>query len=365
MNENATVKSSILLENLKWKKHKGHILKASIADNIKIEYLYVNGEKQHVARYPNYDSNVRHFNGFSADATSPKRVKRWKNPEGGIIHAMHSAEWGGYQYLIKGKLANGELDLEGGFQNNRPMGMHAKYRMVENIYEELDAVNEWYYDDKKQVLYFIPPANMDLANAIIEVPQAECLFKFVGTENNPIANFSIVGLNLEHTNPTFLKTKEPLLRSDWMIYRGGAIYLEGAEDCLVDKCTIREIGGNAVMVSGYARNISIARNHIYNIGASGVSFIGSPNAVRSPSFQYGEHVDFKNLDLAVGPKTNEYPAYSYAENNLIHDVGRVEKQVAGVQISMASNINIIHNSIYNLPRAGINVSEGTWGGHLN
>ena len=46
------------------------------------------------------------------------------------------------------------------------------------------------------------------------------------------------------------------------------------------------------------------------------------------------------------------------------DIGLVEKQIAGVQISMAMNITVRHNSIYDLPRAGINVSEGTWGGHV-
>jgi len=35
-----------------------------------------------------------------------------------------------------------------------------------------------------------------------------------------------------------------------------------------------------------------------------------------------------------------------------------------VQLSMTMNITVSHNSIYDVPRAGINVSEGTWGGHI-
>jgi hypothetical protein len=49
---------------------------------------------------------------------------------------------------------------------------------------------------------------------------------------------------------------------------------------------------------------------------------------------------------------------------LIHGIGRVERQPAGVQISMAMNITARDLSIYDCARAGINVSEGTWGGHL-
>jgi hypothetical protein len=49
---------------------------------------------------------------------------------------------------------------------------------------------------------------------------------------------------------------------------------------------------------------------------------------------------------------------------LITRCGQFEKQTAGVQISMAARITVRHCSIYDLPRAGINVSEGTFGGHV-
>ncbi len=41
-----------------------------------------------------------------------------------------------------------------------------------------------------------------------------------------------------------------------------------------------------------------------------------------------------------------------------------EKQITGVELSMCRNITVSHNSIYDTPRAGINISEGTWGGHI-
>lgn len=51
---------------------------------------------------------------------------------------MHSAFWGGYHYRITGKKPDGEVEYEGGWQNNRQMGMHPKFRMVEYIFEDLD-----------------------------------------------------------------------------------------------------------------------------------------------------------------------------------------------------------------------------------
>ncbi|MGC9355791.1 MAG: PDZ domain-containing protein, partial [Mariniphaga sp.] len=41
-----------------------------------------------------------------------------------------------------------------------------------------------------------------------------------------------------------------------------------------------------------------------------------------------------------------------------------EKQTSPVQISMSHKITVRHCSIYDVPRAGINISEGTFGGHV-
>tara|TARA_R110001583_G_scaffold55764_3_gene169101 strand:- start:60193 stop:61338 length:1146 start_codon:yes stop_codon:yes gene_type:complete len=43
--------------------------------------------------------------------------------------------------------------------------------------------------------------------------------------------------------------------------------------------------------------------------------------------------------------------------------GRFEKQTALVQIPMSSHITVNHCFIYDVPRAGINISEGTFSGH--
>jgi hypothetical protein len=52
------------------------------------------------------------------------------------------------------------------------------------------------------------------------------------------------------------------------------------------------------------------------------------------------------------------------EDCLITMTGRDEKQTSPVQISMSHRITVGHCSIYDVPRAGINISEGTFGGHI-
>lgn len=362
--EQAVISTSARLTNLKWMPYKKGIVQARVEGSPAFDQLFVNGEQQPMARYPNRDTNTAIFHGYAADAIAPERVARWQNPAGGFIHAMHSREWGGYQYVIEGKDAKGELILGGGFQNNRQMGMHLEYRMVENIFEELDAEGEWYFDTKSKTLYFYPPKGLNLQTAIFEAPQSESIFVLKGEKGKPVKNIEIEGLELTQTLRTFMKTDEPLLRSDWKIYRGGAILFENAEDCSVTDCFIHNIGGNALFFSNYNRNHTVQKNHITRIGASAVCFVGSPQAVRSPLFEYGESQPWDKLDLTAGPQTDDYPMSCRVDNNLIHSIGETEKQGAGIQISMSRRITISQNSIYNLPRAGININESTWGGHL-
>lgn len=349
---------------LKWETYKGAVKQAKVKDELSFDQLFLNGKQQRMARYPNYNPDIRFFGGASADAISPERVKGWNHPEGGFVHALHKHEWGGYQYLISGKDQDGKLTLEGGFQNNRQMGMHDKYRYVENIFEELDTAGEWYFNNREKILYFYPQQKTDLTKAVVEIPQLKSLFEFRGTAEQPVKNIQIEGMELSHTLRTFMETKEPLLRSDWTIYRGGAVVMEGAEHCVVKACFFNTVGGNAVFMSNYNRNNLVSGCHIAFAGANGVCFVGDPKAVRSPSFEYGQFVPLNEIDRVPGPKTNNYPANCTVENTLMYGVGSVEKQVAGVEISMAMDIKVSHNTIYDVPRAGINVSEGTWGGHL-
>lgn len=362
--EKATLTTSRAWRNLKWMPYRDGIWQVNINLGDGPDRLFVNGQLQQMARYPDYDPSVRILNGYAADALADGRVARWKHPAGGYIHAIHAREWGSVHYLITGKDSLGRLQTEGGFQNNRPMGMHKSFRMVENIFEELDKPGEWFYDNASKTLYYYPAEGIDLATAEVEVPQAESFFVLKGDKEHPVREVHLRNMSLTQTRRTFMKTAEPLLRGDWCIYRGAAVVFEQTEACSIEQCDLSDLGGNAVFIS--CRNVQSKAyaNHIHHIGASAVCFVGSPKAVRQPLSHYGAPpIGYEKMDKTVGPLTDDYPMECTADNNLIHDIGMVEKQVAGVQISMARRITVSHNSIYNTPRAGININDGTWGGH--
>jgi hypothetical protein len=349
---------------LDWQPYRDGIIKAHTSVGLEMDQLYVNDQRQNMARYPNYEAAIRPYNGYAADAFSPDRAARWADPAGGFIHAMHVHHWGGYHYRITGKNQDNTIAFEGGWHNNRQMGMHDAHRFVENIFEELDTPGEWFHDRKTQTLYYYPSEDVDPHSAIVEISRLRHLIEFSGSRENPVQYINLAGLTFRHAAGNFMKTKEPLLRSDWTIYRGGAMVLTGAEDCALVDCEFDQVGGNAVFINTYNRRIRVAGTHIHGAGASGICFVGDPNSVRNPLFEYNQRQSYADIDKAPGPRTDNYPADCVVEDSLIHGVSMVEKQAAGIHISMSKEITIRHCSIYDVGRAGINISEGTFGGHL-
>ena len=117
---------------------------------------------------------------------------------------MHRSRWGGYHYVITGKDSKGEVTYKGGWQNNRKSGMHKKFRMVENIFEELDAPGEWFHDAKAKTLYYKPAAGVDLDSASVEVVRLRHLVEFQGDAKNPVKHISLKGFTVRHASRTFM-----------------------------------------------------------------------------------------------------------------------------------------------------------------
>ncbi|TWU64711.1 PDZ domain-containing protein [Crateriforma conspicua] len=363
--EHGAIISGGIQLDLDWQSGRDGVFHADTPPGLVIDQLFVDGVNQRMARYPNYDAakKTAAYQGFSADAFSEQRAAGWNDPTGAYIHAMHRSRWGGYHYRVTGKNADGDVVYEGGWQNNRPSGMHKEYRMIENVFEELDDPGEWYHDADQQRLYFIPSGDTDLSSATVEVVRLRHLIEFTGTQDQPVHDITLSGFTFRHAARTFMQTSEPLLRSDWAIYRGGAVTLTGTESVQILDSEFDQVGGNAIFANHYNRRLVIRGCHIHDTGASGVCFVGDPDAVRDPLFGYGQTNDLAKIDRTPGPKTDNYPADCAVENCLIHGIGRVERQPAGVQIAMARRIRISDCSIYDCARAGINIGDGCWGGH--
>jgi len=363
-NEKPVISGGFKLEKLDWQPYTNGIFQAKVPADLRTEEIFVNGQRQILARYPNFDPTAKYFDGYAADAISTNRVARWADPTGGYFHAMHPSLWGDFTWRITGKDESGNVTKEGGWQNNRGGAVHRQIRFVENIFEELDSPGEWFLNDKTHTLYFYPPAGLDLASATVEATRLRSLVEFRGSQEKPVRSVILRGLTFCHAARTVMDTKEPLLRTDWAIYRGGAVFFEGTEDCALEDCFLDQVGGNAVFVNHYNRRVTIRDCQIAKAGASGISFVGDPQAARNPLFNYNQVNKLEDIDRTPGPKSDNYPADCLVDDCLIYLTGRVEKQTAGVEIDLAQSITVRHCSIYDMPRAGINIGDGCWGGDV-
>ncbi len=391
--KNVWLKGSRELAHLKWRDYNNHIKVAKVPENISFDQLFVNNASQVRARFTNYDytnplrdgsgyqqvtggTDKRYDEWFSYDSLKFSN-KKWDNPKTGIVHAFQSHNWGNMQYHIADiDRKNHKILLgEGGWQLQRSHGIGGGNTpspfFVENIFEELDVPGEWFLDTEKHLLYYYPADGLDLVNAKFEVPVVKDLIQIKGSSEKPVRFVSLKNINFTHTETTFMHKYEPLARGDWSIHRGGAIYLEGTENCYIEDCNFEQLGGNAVFMSGYNKKNVVRNVRFTQLGESAVCFVGMPSAVRFYQTWDDAEIDGKDwtemrkdMDLEAGPKSTDYPENCVVENAIMHHIGLLGKQTAGVFISMSHKIRVSHATIFNTPRAGICINDGTWGGHI-
>ncbi len=338
--------------NLQWKNERDNIYSAQLKLKNTVDGLYISGRKYIMARFPHYNSSVRMLNGYDKDALS--FAEHCANPVGAYLHGLHSDLWGSKHFQITRKNSDGSLELEGGWQSNRDLYAHDKFRYVENLYEALGADGEFYYDKASSILYVCSDTIPDAKAEIITNPY---LFKF-----DNCTDIRITGITFGATARTFMASYDNLLRSDWSIHRGGCVFFNHSEKIHIHNCSFTENGTNALFFNGYMNDARITTCLFENLDASCICFVGTPDCVRDASTDHSYHeVEDKN---GIGPISENYPRDCTVEDCLMHNFGRVEKQVAGVHISMSARITVRRCTMYHCPRAAVNIGEGTFGGHI-
>jgi len=354
-----------------WSDYRDGIMMCKITNPELLRYdftqIFVNGKRQHRARYPDYDPSCPGFSGYAHPADTqlewphtelrynPAEFtgKKWAKPEEAVVHIFDAIGIGNMQWRVGGvdwdthtiRLGKGGFQMNDIWAGKVVSGIDQRSRFfVENVFEELDAPGEWYFDKEKGILYLMPEKGADLNNAVVEASRMKCVIEFRGSEDDPVHHITFSGFRIAHTETTYLDEYEAPSLGDWTIHRGGAVYFEGTEDCCIEKCFFDAVGGNAVFLDNYNCRDRICGNTFTEAGDSAVCLVG-------------------NRRTSIG-SNHAYPAENIISNNLIHDIGVFGKQTAGVFMSVSMDNTISHNHIYNLPRAAICINDGTWGGHV-
>lgn len=329
--------------------------------------LFANGKRQVRARFPNLNPSVPEAGTWihpsDRQTEWPHRElaydpatfteKTWAHPERAIVHIFGKNDWGNLQWQVAGvdrkretiRLGHGGFQINDIMQGADATGIDKRSRyFIENILEELDCPGEWYFDPDLGDLYYMPEPGVHPDDLVIEVSGLKRLVSFAGRQEDPVRGIVLSGFLFTHTDVTYLDEYEAPSLGDWTIHRGGAVYMEGTEECEISDCTFHQVGGNAVFLSNACRRNILSRNTISEAGDSAFCLVGSKH-------------------LSLGSR-HPYPEENVICDNEIHHIGIFGKQTAGVFLSVGRRNRIEHNHIHHVPRAAICINDGTWGGHV-
>jgi hypothetical protein len=306
--------------------HEGPVLKADVnaqgLAGANFRQLIYRGERQPLARYPNYDPENPYGGGWAyADGQiipmyqevegesrrtlqyKAEDAREWAHPEEGEVFTFPRYNWWNNLVPVASIDRDARLITLTG-DCSYPIRPGDRY-YVQGLLEELDAPGEWYLDRRTGTLYFQPPGPTD-GEVVAYVPTMRTLVEIgPGTQR-----VTLQGFTLE-------------------CCEGTAVTLRETEDCLIAGNTIRNVGdyhGSGVSVDGGRRN-GVVGNDIHHVGHSGVSLSG------------GDRIALSSAE-------------NYADNNYIHHVGVYYKQGVGVALTGCGN-RASHNLIHDGPRFGI------------
>ena len=269
--------------------------------------------------------------------------RKWSEPSTGVLHALHCEYWGGWQFAIDDRnMANQTITWSrGGFQEARGCN-HGMDYYIENIIEELDVPGEWFYDDTSKKLYLMPNSTVPPSTGY--GTYLTRLFGVEGTMDAPVRDVTLAGMTLAYTQPTYLEDYEVPSGGDWTVHKDAAVFIEGAERVVVKDNVFDSPGGNALMVTGYARDTVVSKNEFKWVGDNVVVVLG--------------RVDL--IDATAGTQ----PRRTTIEGNVMREFGIWGKQTAALAQALSSQTTFIQNIFFNGPRAGININDGLGGGNL-
>lgn len=356
-----------------WTTYQGGILQAQVGRGLNFDGLFVNGQRQVLARYPNYDPKTAILGGSTtmADVQAEAKAKGWTDVTSGDVRSLHCGDWGGASFHLTGLNPDGTLGLTWVGDNNRSsacpnpaLPYDPNHVVAEGIFQELDAPGEWYYNSATGVVYYDSPAGTDASHATVETAELDELVHVQGeSATRPVHDLTFSGLTFTQTHRTlFDHPYEALQLGDWAVARTGAVYMKDAQRVTVTGSSFDQLGGNGVFMDGYNDRNTVSDSTFRDDGATDVQVVGSESAVRDPSTWTDQVTAL--TDTTPGPKTEDYPRDITVSGNSMADMGQFEKESAGVNISMSRRVTVSHNTVHDSPRSCVNINDGTWGGHV-
>ncbi|MBU0607548.1 MAG: right-handed parallel beta-helix repeat-containing protein, partial [Armatimonadetes bacterium] len=289
-------------------------LKGTPLEGVKFRQLFCNGERQVLARTPNFDpkdvhgGEWAHVAAVDGDGVKDRfhyvegMEKNWTHVERAQVGIHPYFDWAWNVLPVKSVDRDERvITLKG----NVSYDLHVGDRyFIQNLLEELDAPGEWYLDPDQNLLYFWPPS--DLAKAEVLAPVVGDLIKLDGASFTTLRGLTIEGCD------------------------GTGVVIANCESSLLAQSIVRNTGGWGVSIGG-GHNSGAKGNDVYATGAGGIMLNGG---------------DRKTLD----------PGRNFADNNVVHHIAVFAKTYnTGINVGGVGNV-ASHNLIHDTYHAGMTLS---------
>lgn len=232
----------------------------------------------------------------------------------------------------------------------------------ENAYEFLQNPGDWYLDESKDTIYYIPRAGEDMATADAELPVVEVLIDGQGQCESPVSNLRFEGLTFAYAT--------------WLDPSSGNGYV-------ADQSGFRVVGNdhlpnvighdqNVVRSQGnlrftYGRKVIFRDNTFEHMGGVALDFgTGSQeNAIERNTFNDISSAAIQLGGVSVDDHHPPCPQCQITHDNVIADntitgTGKEYADSAAIFAGFTRNTRITHNTISDAPWAGIAMGWG-WG----
>lgn len=324
--------------------------------------LFRDGERLPRGRFPNAPAMMR-VAGVSEDLTGIvlDTSPGVENLEDGKAELVMYQNWSISRVLISSsndrtlKMANPMGWVGHGDATSASTGKPA---YIENVLAFVDEPGEWYLDEASGVLTYQAAVDEDPNNRMFIAPVSDQLIAVTGTAAKPVRNLHFEGMQFAHTQwdlPPFgylgiqaghygTTIKDPTFVLPL------ALSFIHAEDCSVTRCTIGHTGACGIGFGAGARKNRVDACTLKDIGGNGimVGWRGVGELVRPSDDEDG----YLSADWS---KPEDVPLINRITGNLVERCGAVNHGCVGIFDAFALGTAITHNVVREMPYTGISV----------
>ena len=250
--------------------------------DIPVEMLVVDGKKQTLARAPDSGYFVPPKLSETPDKLyfNEGEIRQWKEMEGNRVFML--LRWHhGTNSITRVDEKSGTAWLS---KAEEGVAIVPPRYYIENVKALMDAPGEWYYDQKRSELSYIPEYGQEaLTKSTIAAPRINELVVVKGTAGQPVRNLRIYGLHFEAVLPG-----------------SSALIYEYAHGCELVASSLSSCGGTGISIRKGCYQTRILENSFKTIDNMAISIHGPDNPAHGKDILRETIISYNSIEDCGG-----------------------------------------------------------------